>query len=76
MDKYRCEICGEEFTGELARLNSEKCRDSHEKVYIEIWDFELPQVVSFINTGDRRLLPKQFLRHMRALSARALRGHL
>jgi hypothetical protein len=73
-DKVTCKICGKNFSGETANLQAEKCEHAHEKVVISLWDFELPGLINFFSTNDRALLPKDFLRKLRNLQGRVLRG--
>ncbi len=67
-----CPICGVAFTGENANLKAEECEKKHTKIIISIWDYELADFLSFFNTYDRSLLPKNFLRKLRNLTGRAL----
>lgn len=69
-----CEICGNTWHGENAKLSAERCRDAHQKIFISVWDFELPKLISYFNTGNREYLPKEFVNKIRKLEARALRG--
>lgn len=73
-DVQKCDICGREFHGEDARLRAEKCRDGHERIFISIWDYELPNFISYFNLGKRELLPRGFLKKLRKLEGRALRS--
>lgn len=67
LEVHSCEICGRMWHGENAKLNSERCRDAHQKIFISVWDFELPQLISYINTGNRDLLPDGFKKKIKKL---------
>ena len=69
-----CEICGNTWHGENAKLSAERCRDAHKRIFISVWDFELPMIVSYFNTGNRDLLPDGFKKKIKKLENRALRG--
>jgi len=73
-DKAKCEICGKVFSGEAPNLQAEKCKESHEKIVISIWDFELPGLINYFNSHERSFLPKDFLKKLRNLQGRALRS--
>jgi len=74
LNKVECSVCGKVFTGELANLEAEQCRDGHEIIVISIMDFELPGLINYFTSHDRRFLPKDFLKKLRNLRGRVLRG--
>ena len=74
MNEEKCRICGEVFHGDLAKLQAEACEAKHTRVFLYVWDFELPKLVSFINTLNPELLPEEFAQQVRKLNGRTLRG--
>jgi hypothetical protein len=73
-EREECPKCGRTFTGEHAKLKAEECEANHEIIVFSIMDYELPGFISYFNTHDRRLLPKGFIRKLKNLQGRALRG--
>lgn len=73
-DVQYCRICKKRFVGEVSRLEAEACEVSHNRIFLYVWDFELPKLVSFFNTFERELLPEEFLKQVKKLHGRALRG--
>lgn len=73
-DPVFCRVCNKRFVGETSRLEAEACAANHDRIFIQIWDYELPQVVSFFNTLNPALLPEEFAAQIRKLHRRALRG--
>lgn len=72
VDKFKCEICSKEFSGDSSRLDAELCEKNHERLFISIYDFELPGLIAFFNTGNREFLPRIFLKKLYSLEKRAL----
>ncbi len=72
---YKCERCGELYTGDLSKLQAENCEVGHEIIIISMYDFELPGFISFFNTGKRQYLSRNLISKIRNLKGRALRGH-
>jgi len=73
-DVAYCRTCKKRFVGETARLESEACEANHTRIFLYVWDFELPKLVSFFNTFERELIPDEFLKQLKRLNGRALRG--
>jgi len=73
-NKVKCEICEQEYSGEHANLLAEQCRDTHEHIIISIWDYELPGLINYFSSHKQEFLPKNFLRKLRNLRGRVLRG--
>lgn len=52
-DKYKCFYCGKEFShSEMA----DKCRESHDLVYIPIAKSDLNKLVMYIMSGNKEIL--------------------
>lgn len=72
--KEKCTVCGKVFSGETAQLAAEECASKHERIIISIWDYELANFLNYFNIHEKRFLPKGFLKKLRNLQGRALRG--
>jgi len=72
--KVKCTVCGRVFSGETAQLAAEECAAKHEKIIISLWDYELSNFLNYFKVHDRNFLPKGFLKKLRKLQGRALRG--
>jgi hypothetical protein len=73
-EKYECKLCGKVFTGEYSKARAEECEHGHDVITISIMDYELPGLINYFNTHDRAFLPKGFLKKLRNLQGRVLRG--
>jgi len=52
-DKYRCFYCGKEYTHSE---KADKCRESHDLVYIPMAKQDLNKLVMYIMSGEKKIL--------------------
>lgn len=70
----KCSVCKQLFVGVSAQVLAEKCEQTHEKVFISVYDFELSNFLTYFKTHKQNLLPRGFVRKLQRLESRALRG--